>query len=514
MQRKDVFALLGSVVAIATANIAKSATFPTGFTESLIASSISSPTAMEFAPDGRLFILRQAGVIRIVKNNVLLPNSFLSMTVNSTGERGLLGIAFDPDFANNNYLYLYYTTNTAPIHNRVSRFTANGDVVVPGSEVILADIDNLSSATNHNGGAIHFGKDGKLYIAVGDNATSSNSQTLNNRLGKMLRINKEGTIPTDNPFYNTATGNNRMIWAWGLRNPFNFAFQPETGRLFINDVGLSTWEEINEGVAGANYGWPTTEGPTTNPNFLSPLHAYGHNGDADSTGCSIIGGAFYNPAVQMFPNAYLNTYFFADYCNNWIRRLDTNNNNQPLAFATGTSSPVDLKVASDGALWYLQRGNTGRIYRVTYATQITGRVTLEGCESMNGIQINFTFRPHTGNSFQKSATINANGDFTLSSIPVGNYNVLVQGSKWLAKNIAINTSNGNVSGVLASLVGGDSNNDNFVDVLDYDVLLQAFGTVKNVDPAYNEMADFNCDNAVDILDAAILFEQFGAIGDL
>src|SRR5204862_1885066 len=130
------------------------------------------------------------------------------------GERGLLGIAFDPDFDTNHYVYVYYTATTPAVHNRVSRLTANGDVAVLGSETILLELENLN-ATNHNGGSIHFGPDGKLYVAVGENAVSSNSQTLTNRLGKMLRINVDGTIPTDNPFYTTAIGVNRSIWAMG-----------------------------------------------------------------------------------------------------------------------------------------------------------------------------------------------------------------------------------------------------------------------------------------------------------
>ena len=117
---------------------------------------------------------------------------------------------------------------------------------------MLLDLDNLSGATNHNGGAIHFGPDGKLYIAVGENANSSNSQSINNRLGKMLRINSDGTIPADNPttfpnIVGSPTGNNRAIWAVGLRNPFTFSFQQGTGRMHINDVGEGTWEEVNLG---------------------------------------------------------------------------------------------------------------------------------------------------------------------------------------------------------------------------------------------------------------------------
>lgn len=158
--------------------------------------------------------------MRVVKDGTLLGTPFVSLTVNSSGERGLLGIAFDPDFASNQFIYLYYTATTPVLHNRVSRFTANGDVAVAGSEQVILDLNNLSGATNHNGGAMHFGEDGKLYIAVGENASPSNSQTLNNLLGKILRINSNGTLPADNPFYQQATGNNRAIWALGLRNPF------------------------------------------------------------------------------------------------------------------------------------------------------------------------------------------------------------------------------------------------------------------------------------------------------
>src|SRR5204863_8992952 len=180
--------------------------------------------------------------------------------------RGLLGIALDPNFATNNFLYVYYPVPGSPAHNRISRFTANGDVALAGSEFVLVDLDNLSSAINHNGGAIHFGPDGKLYVGVGENANAANSQTLSNRLGKLLRINADGSISADNPFFGTATGANRAIWALGLRNLYTFAFQPGTGRMFINDVGEQTFEEINDGIAGSNYGWSICEGACSPPN--------------------------------------------------------------------------------------------------------------------------------------------------------------------------------------------------------------------------------------------------------
>lgn len=349
------------------------ATLPSGFTETQVATGLSRPTAMAFAPDGRLFVCLQGGQLRVIKNDVLLTTPFLTLSTDSTGERGLLGIAFDPGFHTNNYVYLYYTTAVSPKRNRVSRFRANGDVAAANSEVVILELNNLSGATNHNGGAMHFGPDGKLYIAVGENANSSNSQTLANLLGKMLRINADGSIPSDNPFFNTASGVNRAIWAFGLRNPFTFAFQPGTNRMFINDVGQSTWEEINDGIAGSNYGWPTTEGPTTNPNFRGPIYAYGRSPSATG-GCAITGGAFYNPPTTQFPSSYVGKYFFADFCSGWIRLLNPSNNTA-ITFATGIANPVDLQVAADGSLYYLARG-AGALYKVRYpANQIPPSIT-------------------------------------------------------------------------------------------------------------------------------------------
>jgi glucose/arabinose dehydrogenase len=357
--------LVGLISCLVSLGSIGAAVLPAGFTESQFGSNLNgTPTAMAFAPDGRLFVCLQTGQLRVIKNGALLATPFVSLTVDSSGERGLLGVAFDPNFASNHFVYLYYTVPTAPIHNRISRFTANGDVVMAGSELVLANLDNLSTATNHNGGAIHFGPDGKLYAGVGENANSANAQTLNNRLGKILRYNADGSIPTDNPFFNTATGGNRAIWALGLRNPFTFAFQPGTGRFFINDVGQSAWEEINDGIAGSNYGWPTCEGvcAPSNANLRDPLFQYGH-GSGNTAGCAIVGAAFYNPPVNQFPSSYLGKYFFADLCNNWIGLFD------PAAgtasgFATGLNTPVDLQIGPDGCLYYLQQGNSGQVFRV------------------------------------------------------------------------------------------------------------------------------------------------------
>jgi glucose/arabinose dehydrogenase len=352
------------MMALTPAQPVAATTLPDDFTEALVVNSLSSPTAMAFAPDGRLFITQQGGSLRVFKNGALLPTPFLTLNVDSSGERGLLGLAFDPAFETNNYLYVYYTHTSDPRHNRVSRFTADGDVVVPGSEVILLQLNDLSGARNHNGGAMHFGDDGKLYIAVGDNARGSNAQTLANLLGKMLRMNTDGSIPTDNPFYDTASGQNRLIWALGLRNPFTFSIDPVTQRLFINDVGQNTWEEVNDGIAGANYGWPEEEGASSDPDFVTPLYSYNH-----SAGCAITGGVFYRSPIVHFPAQYVGDYFFADYCSNWIRRYNIENGAVSTFASSTQNNIVDLDIAPDGRLYYLARGTTsngGRVMSITY----------------------------------------------------------------------------------------------------------------------------------------------------
>lgn len=332
------------------------ATVPAGFTDTAITTALAAPTAMALAPDGRFFITEQGGDLRIVKQGALLDTPFLHLAVDDDGERGLLGVALDPEFPAEPFVYVYYTVPSSPRHNRVSRFTAQGDVAAPGSEVVLFDLDHLSGATNHNGGALHFGPDGKLYVAVGENANGANAQSLATVLGKILRLNADGSIPADNPFAGSATGKNRAIWAYGLRNPFTFAFS-RAGRMFLNDVGQSTWEEIDEGVAGSNYGWPSSEGPTSNPAYRAPLFAYTHD-----DGCAITGGAFYDPASATFPAGFQGKYFFADLCGNWIRRFDPASK-AVTAFATGVEGPVDLLVSPAGDLYYLaySNGELGRI---------------------------------------------------------------------------------------------------------------------------------------------------------
>jgi glucose/arabinose dehydrogenase len=360
--------ILVALVSLAASSSAIASTLPAGFVETVVATGLTAPTSFEFTPDGRIFVCQQTGALRVVdESGKLLATPFITLTVNSSGERGLLGIALDPNFASNNFVYLYYTATTPAIHNRISRFTANGNVVVPGSELVLLDLDNLG-ATNHNGGALHFGPDGKLYLAAGENANGANAQNLTNLLGKIIRINSNGTIPNDNPFFNDQTGIRKEIWAYGFRNPWRFTFQPGTGAMFIGDVGEGTWEEVDIGVSGGNFGWPGMEGNHCTGNGsctgIADIFEYNHNG----SGAAITGGDFYSGGT--FPAAYANAYFYGDSVDSILRYLVLNGSNAVIsdnAFGTGVNGPVEIRY-HENAMWYTAI-NSGQLRRITFTSR-------------------------------------------------------------------------------------------------------------------------------------------------
>jgi glucose/arabinose dehydrogenase len=353
-------------------------TAPSGFTVEPYGGSVPEGTAMAWTPDGRLLVAQLDGPIRVIKKGVLLEQPFHTAAVDHPPDtdRGLLGICVDPGFASNGFVYVYFTTSLPAPHNCVRRLRANPATsdVSDGTEAAILDLENLGSDTMHNGGGIAFGPDGKLYVAVGDNALSATSQSVTSRLGKILRINRDGSIPGDNPssfdgISGTSEGAFRAIWAAGLRNPWRFAFHPRTGRMFINDVGVSTWEEVNQGRAGANFGWEggETDGARNLSPFTDPLFQYGHSGVAP-TGRAITAGVFYAPSKPQFPSSYAGRYFFADYVAGWIYVLDPASPGTAAPFLSGASGPVDLQVGPDGALYVLARNGTPGVVRVSYAT--------------------------------------------------------------------------------------------------------------------------------------------------
>ncbi len=358
-------AAMGAAIAAAMAALlwwntqpARSApTVPQGFTDSLVAE-VPNPTAMAIAPDGRLFVTQKGnnsiGRVRVIKKGQLLSKPFLNVTTDTSDFRGLLGVTLDPNFSTNRYVYIFYTATSPTVHNRVSRFTANGDVAVPGSQKVILDLPALSNTGDpggHYGGSLRFGSDGKLYVGVGDDTTPADAQSLNTVNGKILRINRNGTIPADNPFFNSTSGARRAIWALGLRQPYSLDVQSGTSKMYVNEVGEDAWEEIDEVTRGANYGWPIHEGATSSPhpslqNYHNPLLTYGHGTTAE-TGCSITGGAFYQ-----------NAYFYADYCGDWIRSFDPASGTSA-PFASGIAKPVDLEVGNNGgSLYYVARGSS------------------------------------------------------------------------------------------------------------------------------------------------------------
>ena len=373
-----------SIVALAGVPIlgeTASAAPPLFQSETLIGG-LDQPTTLQFLPDGRMLILEREGDIELVPagGTQVQPTPFLRLTnVNSQFDRGLVGITLDPNFATNGWYYVYYSADL-PLRERVSRFTAAGNGTVPGSEVIIWE-DDRASEFEHHGGTLAFGPDGMLYVSVGDHFIAADAQLLTNYHGKILRIRSNGTVPTDNPFYDGTGPNTDAIWAYGLRNPFRFSFDTATGRMYIGDVGgnetASATEEVHLGVAGANYGWPICEGVCTTPGMTNPIFTYPHAGrDAAVTGGFVYRGA-------QFPSEYVGTYFYGDYVRNYIRRLTFDGNgdvtgNVNFEPANGTEDGpygeiVDIKQGPDGALYYVDIGlswqgavNPGTVRRIRY----------------------------------------------------------------------------------------------------------------------------------------------------
>ncbi len=407
-------------------------TLPAGFSETQMNNpdTISGPTAMEISPLGELWVLEQSGTLKMVRTDGTV-RTVGSLTVDSAGERGLLGIAFSPNYdgVGLDQVYLYYTTPRVqganppnPSNNQLGLFditgagTANPTLGAGTTirEFPPEDEDNnlaTDGDTNHNGGAIHFGNDGKLYVGIGDHnydtlpQSAHVSQILTTPFGKILRLNPDGTNPSDNPHYTgSATDWEGSIWAMGFRNPFTFAVDRDSGtdpapppgsgipaqRIFINDVGESTWEEINSLVKNANYGWAGSNSPlyegfeTSTPwaNYRNPEMAYDHSSGVSPAGSGITGGTFY-PDDGPFGSAYRGKYFFSD-LNGFIRvfnpstpaTIGTPDNSVAFASNLSTPVPVDLKVDAAGNLYYLARGNggnTGAIYRISANAEVVGR---------------------------------------------------------------------------------------------------------------------------------------------
>jgi glucose/arabinose dehydrogenase len=387
------------VLVAAMAGRAGAVTAPAGFTVAPVVTGLQQPTAAAFAPDGRLFVLEKAGAVRVwTPTGGLAAEPVVTLASCTTSEMGLLGIAFDPDFARNGFLYLYHTQppagdvrrcaegSSAGRRNRVVRVTVSGTQADPASGVELLGGLRTDNG-NHDGGCLRVGPDGFLYVGVGDTgrgdggppgaSTNPYARDLNAPEGKILRLTLDGRPAPGNPFLGRG-GAGDLVFASGLRNPFRFAFDPRTGLLWAGDVGQSTVEEIDVVRAGDDLGWPRCEGrlPAAScpGDTVPPVHTYGPRGN----GASVTGGVFYD-GLQ-FDVGYRGDYFFGDFIFDlvWRARLDperTAFTSEPEVFLRDAAGPVDFTVGPDGALYYVAF-SAGEVVRVTQDAHVAAP---DGC---------------------------------------------------------------------------------------------------------------------------------------
>jgi len=343
---------------------------PPSFQDEPVLAGLNLPVNLATLPDGRMLVLQKGGEIRIFDPQVTPVTSTVYMTITdieSGGERGLASLVFDPDFATNGYFYVYYT-HASSARNRISRFMHEGNSASLSSEIVIWQDNEVWSDCCHYGGGLDFGPDGKLYLTTGEEFDGNQAQDLTRAGGKVIRINKDGTIPPDNPFVDGPGGNLDEIWAYGLRNPYRASWDIPNNRFYIGDVGgnvqSTAREEINIGRAGANYGWPFIEGFSTNPAYDNPVYDYGHTGVTPNGG-AITAGFVYNGSL--FPSEYSGAFFLADYVLGWIRYLKFDVSGQVISatdFSTTVNNVVALVQGPEDALYYADV--YGEVRRIIY----------------------------------------------------------------------------------------------------------------------------------------------------
>ena len=430
-------ALVGVALLLPAGTRPASAVPPTGFEDVLVAD-VSAPMEVAWTPDGRMLIIGKAGQLRIYQGGALLPAPALDLAAKlcTNGERGLAGLAVHPNFASNRFIYLYYTYNrgttscledqvNGPL-NRLSRFVlSDTNVVDPASETVLFETPPMYR-DHHTGGDVKFGKDGLLYVTVGDLGAQGLGypQDLGRLAGKLVRVTDAGGIPAGNPFTGAGTARCNVggvppagspagtrcqeIYSFGFRNPFRSAHDPNAAgvRFYINDVGQHTWEEISEGpVAGGNYGWQLREGPCVKDSdtdcgsaagMVAPTHWYHHG----AFGAAATAGVFVPAGI--WPAEYSGKYLFADYVFGKIYRLD------PAGPACPTCAPptsgftmtefgdvaqvVSMRFGPDNSLYYVSRDGS-EVRRITYVPTAnrapTARISADPTSGPLPLQVQF-----------------------------------------------------------------------------------------------------------------------------
>jgi len=417
-------------VIASTAVLAGPGSLPTGFTDTRIAGSLDNPIGLARIPDAPgsgarvLFVEQRTARVRLAIGGSVTTVGNVPGVQSAEEERGLLGIAVDPGFPAAPYIYVHSTDNRFGNRVAISRFTLTGDLSYTGSGALTFSsasrydlIRNMpDNATNHNGGTVRFGPDGRLYVSVGDDAVSCNAQLLTVLAGKILRLDVSRLpsgpggpasyallIPPGNPFPTHSDSGARLVWTTGLRNPFRFHIDTATGNLQIADVGQDDWEEITHVDAGGqNCGWPWREGPSafssctgSQPLVVSPVAYYDH-----SNGSAIVSAGIYrmpSSGVGRFPAEYNGNSFFIDYYTGIMRRVVGSGAiwsapqpvpGQPNAtdWATGMENVSDVLEMPDGTLFYVRQSDnntaqTGEIRRIAYTA------TLDAPSAMAGISL-------------------------------------------------------------------------------------------------------------------------------
>jgi glucose/arabinose dehydrogenase len=376
-------ALAALVLALTTTGTNALAGTPvTGFADTLVDGTLSAPTALAFLPDGRLLITEKGGALKV--NNGTATTTVITIGVCDDSEMGLLGVAVDPNFATNGFVYLYRTDDSNGCasatgrSSQVVRVTMVGDTASSMSLMVLLDGIRTDNG-NHDGGVLRIGPDGKLYVGVGDTGLGDNfggpgdptnpyAQDTNEINGKVLRLNLDGTIPADNPFFNVV-GKRGEIFAYGFRNPFRMNFDPMSGSLWVGDVGDLTVEEVDIVTSGKNYAWPHCEGTLPGgceqPGDVDPIFTYQHSGGG-SLGTCLIGGSF-----SATFGGLDNQYFFGDCTSGNIYSAVVNGARDdivgtPSLFVGGAGTPADMIFGPDGNMYYTDVAN-GEVHKVAPA---------------------------------------------------------------------------------------------------------------------------------------------------
>ena len=406
--------LIPFLAAIASPSSAGPGTVPTGFTDQLVVGALPSPVGMTQFTDGRmLFVEQKTARIRLIVNGALAATDPVCTVPDvriAGGEQGLLGIAIDPQWPTRPYVYVHYDYSlTSNIH--IARFTVTGDLGFTGNgslsihpssrHLILTDIPD--NADNHNGGTLRFGPDGMLYVSLGEDANPCAAQDTVSMRGVILRLDianlpagsggppaKSVITPANNPFVTHPDLEARLVWAFGLRNPYRFSID-YNGELFIGDVGQNAFEEISRAAgSGVNLGWPLFEANATfttcpgvsSAGMVGPIYNYAHGAGSQA----VVGGPVYryptcSSPFDAFPQEYFGDYFFSEYYTGFLRRLKGSGTSWAIApmvpgqttvnWGTGFGQVSDWAVGCDGALWYCRQSvnfqnNTGEIRRIVF----------------------------------------------------------------------------------------------------------------------------------------------------